>query len=534
MERGYFHKLLTILFVCFFHMSSYSKTLSNAEAEKALTEALKYYDQRIFSEAINEIEKLKNVKKFKALAYYWEGSAYYQLSDYYLAIESLEIAKKYKFKADNLYFMLGQSHYAMNHLSKARRYFGLSAKKGYKVPASLYYIAYSSKKMKQNSIAIKYFRKIEKLSDEVAGEFKQGARYMLAQIYRDESQKHPKKLKVIKKFVVPQYEKALDYDESGPLANKISTELEKIMIDNGLLVTKMYNGRPIPKKRWYSNINLAYKYDDNIVLQADQATSTAQNKDANLLTYGASLRHVGTIYNIAQVQPQVTFSRTYHTNRSDSNIYQNDTYSLTGALRTQWEHKLFNEFAATLIDFTYTYSARDVGANQNVRFFTRSLDFSIGEKLKLTKRGETTILVKRNHTYNVNPSSNSTSNTFTLNQTLGINGVILIPRFSATGLRNVNPFNDTDAFTFGSSLIFPNTLGFNLINFGLNATFTNTKEQKATRGTEKMYVPSFSLGKSFGKTFWTFSYTYTKNDSLDKQNQAYSKTLWSLQGMYSF
>lgn len=506
------------------------------QTDEQISDVLTAYKKGDYFSAKEKLIPLKQGEKTKALAYYWEGVIETKLQAFDKAIAAYEQAIKYNFDGKELYYEYAQALYASDRLDKAKMAFGKSVTNQYKIATSLYYIAYISQTKNELPIAIKYYKKIAQLPKDLKNNVEQSAMYQLGEIYNEEAKRHPDTKKMIQKFVLPQYEIALDVDTSSEIATEIEQKIYQLKADNQLMVTKMINGRPVPKKRYTLNFSLDSDYDSNVILEADEATTHATNKDSMVYKGTIFGKYQMTLLDIAMLNPEIRLSKTYHGNRNDSALYENDTYGLNPALRTSWEHTLFDKKASFLIDGEYSYSAKDYEAKKDLKFFNRSITFAAGEKLNFFDIGSSTLKYKRRHSYSYNPQNNSVTTTFNatqMAQTANGHTIVMIGNINFT--RNTNETNDTDNLNLIVNYIFPTWKFFEMPTLGMNYTITDTKLQTETRGTEQMFSPTISASKIFNKDYkFTGHIDYTKQTSKNKQANAYTKWVTGIQFAYNF
>ncbi len=501
-----------------------------------LTAALSAYKSGDYRTALKKISPLKKDKKTKILAYYWEGQIYSKLQEFDKAIKSYEKALSLGSKSQTIYYEYAQALYAADKLPKSRRAFGKSIKKKYKIGTSLYYIAYTSQLMSEDTLAIKYYKKIAKLPKHLQSETAQSAMYQLGELYYAQAKKHPKPRKMIKRFVIPQYELAVRTNETSPMVSDIKTRIYEIKKEYLFIVTKMINGRPVPRKFFTLNLALKSQYDSNVVLESDEATTKAENKSSLIHTGTLFTRYKKTLLNVAMISPELRIYKTMHGDRDNSVIFKNDLYAINPAIRSSWEHTIFDKRGSFLFDLEYSYNEKDFDGEKDIKFYNRALTFVMGEKLRIWDIGPSTLKLKKRHTYNYDPELDSVTTTISATQLMKTSsGHMIVMMANMNFLRNKNVSNDTDNLVLLANYIIPTWKNFVSPTFGIMHIMTDTKLQSESRGTEHMLVPSFSISKKMGKKLkMTWKSDYTKQTSKNKQANAYTKWTTGLEMAYNF
>src|SRR5690606_4082582 len=125
------------------------------------------------------------------------------------------------------YYEIAQAYYVSDKLIEARQQFRNSVKIGFKRAVSLYYMAFISQQIKDVKKAASYFNAIEKLPDDEKRDVIQAARMQLGDIYLAKVEQMPNSFKKVEEVVIPQYKKALAWDEDSSLAPEIREKIEK-------------------------------------------------------------------------------------------------------------------------------------------------------------------------------------------------------------------------------------------------------------------------------------------------------------------
>src|SRR5690606_9798762 len=109
------------------------------------------------------------------------------------------------------------------------------------------------------------------------------------------------------------------------------------------------------------------------------------------------------------------------------------------------------------------------------------------------------------------------------------NGTLLIGIVNFDFISVDDARNSTNAYLFRVDHLTPNFLAGFTLSAGFGLTLLDTKEQSATRGTEKTFNPSLKLIKKINNNIsMQITYDYTKNISEDKTSFDYVKHVTGL------
>jgi hypothetical protein len=239
--------------------------------------------------------------------------------------------------------------------------------------------------------------------------------------------------------------------------------------------------------------------------------------------------------NYLSIAPELRFNYTRYYNRV-SEIYRNDNYLIAPAVRSAYEHTLFNKAASTLFDYEFADSQRDVQAKQKLEFSSRSNTLMIGERFNYFTSGETTVRLRYRmfDSYLDGNDSKTTSLVIEQNKALAKNFMVFY--FSYDRLRANNDIFDTDSMTLRSDLILSQFRdAWAMPSIGLALTSTDPINNRSSRGRELLINPSLRLSRTLGKS-WRANLKgdYQQNQSKNKQSFAYKKTTYALELEYLF
>ncbi len=216
-------------------------------------------------------------------------------------------------------------------------------------------------------------------------------------------------------------------------------------------------------------------------------------------------------------------------------IYRNDNYLISPAIRTYYEHTLFKKAASTLFDIDHSYVERDVDAKKELKFASRSYGVMLGERFNFFDSGESIVRLKYRKFQSYNTNSDSNTKSLVYEQVKSFEKWILLFYSSYDMTRVENSIYDTNGLTVRGDFILPAVKNWFTPSIGLALTLTDPINNKAARGMEKLYNPSLRLARLFGKRIrGSFKIDYSKNDSKDTQNFAYKKTVYGFELEYLF
>ncbi len=497
--------------------------------KKQLAMATALYDRGAYNLAIEEVKKV-NARDLIAAKHYLLGIAYSKLMQFDLASKHLKQAIKYGTKQPEVYYELGQALYASNELEEARKIFSTSYKFKYKPLSSLYYIAYISQLLEEYKKAKQGYLKLVHEKD-INIELKQIARFQLAEVLTAINQKKNNKRSIVQKYILPQYKKALNIDKTSDLANDIRKRIAELKKQYRLDPNMMINGRTLPKKRTTIRLYQKMRYDDNVTLATDLPTTVGTNRDSFVTDSSLLLKYQLPLLNRFIIAPELRSNFTYYTDRTNSDIYQNDTISIAPALRFRLEHKLLHRPASLIFDIEHNVTERDREQKKEKIFFGRSTTMVLGEKFRFFSFGDTTFKLKfKTYTSYLN-SYDFDATTLQLTQVmLRKNGHLAIFLFISDFTRmKEDSTNDTDSYLFRTDYIIPHIfLDYNL-RLGCSITLLDTKALKDSRGVETTISPSIEISKDINKHV-AYSLTWDYSDkSSDQESYAYSKQVLTFQ-----
>jgi len=516
-----------------------------ASTDEQLKEIYKQYVTGHFQEAINQLENFKtNDKKLQGTRLYWQGLCYSRLQKFTDAIRLFAETKKLGFESEDLEYEYGQALYAMNQLDKSKEAFEKSAKLNFKKTTSYYYVGHISQIQEDFAGAKAAYEKILQEKD-AENSLVQFSRFQIAEVIlsiaeqKEEKKENKEEMpKIIQKYVLPQFEKALAINPDSQNASDIKRRIDEVKKQFGLDPNFMANGRQLSPKIWEVSVSQKVTYDNNITQATDLPTVKTTQKESFIFDTEAfaKTRWVGKRRFV--VSPEIRLTRTKYGDQKTTSVYTNDSYSYAPALRFRDEHKLFGQMASANFDLEYNYSKRDYLMIHETRYYGSAWTESFGEKFKLFSVGETTIKVKFKQYTGYASNLDSTSFTPSISQ------IIFLPTLKHLLLvlfqSDMTTVNDTTQSADNHLLRFDYIVPEFMNNFwslqgSFAVTFTDPKFGKETRGLEKTYNPGLKITRNISQELqFSLSHDYTKKTSLDTQAYVYTKNVTAFELRYAF
>jgi Tfp pilus assembly protein PilF len=532
--------LLSFLLIGIYSFSTKAKDTGhsdkkvNPEKELNLNHALKAFNKGDYSASLKILFSLSpEDTDDKAKINYWIGVNQNKLQLFSASAYHLSRAIHFGFDQEDIYYEYGQALYGSQELEKSRTAFLESIQKeDFKSLASTYYIAYISQLLEEFEMAKNYYRKVLQNSDRDLT-ITQSAKFQLAsvnllELEADKQTDFHKKSEIVRMDIIPQLNNSLFLWPESALAREIHQKIQELKKKYQLAPLTMANGRKIPDDPWNFKLSEKIEYDSNVVLEGDDFIRS--NQDTNIssfindteLNFG---RRFILFNRRVAIYPELLLTRKFHTERKNDAIFQNDSYTLTPTIRSVHEHTLYGKMASTLFDFDHIYTARDYQRNGDIIFYSRILNFSLGERAELWEIGESTIKFKYRIQSGYNQDIDYNLWGVYLNQNFVFENKHRLITILNIDVKNAERSIDSqNSFNLKGSYLIPRIdKGWIFLgNFGL--TITDTKEQKSKRGTEFKINPGIGLVKQLNNWLdFTFAYDFIKNTSDDTANYAYTK-----------
>lgn len=514
-------------------------------SEKNLANAFKFFKKGAYPEAISELSKIKRgSEKLLGTKFYLEGMCHNRSQRFDLAATSFKNALAYQNSSKDIYYEFGQALFANSDLEKARKIFLKSAKQDYKKPMSLYYVAHISQILEEHQVAKNTYFKLLKHQKELPNELKnlrlaQTAQFQLSEslLALAEAKNHITARNAADEKIIPLMEKSIAIMPKAPIVTDIEKRIKDIKKKYFLDPDLMKNGKILRRPRWKLSFSQEAAYDSNVTLATNQVITQQTLKDSYIHNSTLSSSYTGQLANRYILRPYFKLKNTTHGDRTNSTVFTNDSYKVSSGLKTSREHTLFGNKASLLLDLDYNYIAQDRDSVKERRYFSRDYTLTLGEKFKLFSFGNTGIKLKYQDYYGYLNNLNKRTKTIAIDQLyITKKGRILIFFFSGDFADHYNNItNSIDTLLFRVDWVAPNFWPDYTLNLAMSVTFTDTKLQQATRGTEKTYNPSIKITKKVNdKISLTAGYSYTRNESLDLANFDYKKHVTNFEFKYDF
>ncbi|MCP4912172.1 MAG: hypothetical protein GY909_03555 [Oligoflexia bacterium] len=478
--------------------------------------------------ALELIDKVKTSKSNKNSI---KGKIYLALQDYE---KSLSFFTRKDVTKDSKYFYeLGLCYYNLNELGEAktnlRRYVNSNKK-----DAEAYYLLGDILKLQGSPKTAKgYFNNVLKLNS-ANDQLKQASLFQLSEM-KEEMIRTKKGNKAQKRYalkqVIPNYQRALHYDEDSALASEIITRL------NSLSQKYRIAGQRVKRHSVWGNVKQEVGFDSNILLIPDDVTGAqAENKSGAVSKTSTSVSYAYRRKSF-EISPNINLGFDRFFDRSNTQIYKNDEYRINGGLKTSLNHKVSGKTAKLSLDLTYKLTEKDYLSQKDFLFYSRKYGVSLGEQFNLFKIGPSSVKVKYERTYLYSKLLDSSKYSLNISQVIKRkNGVTYISLIGYDQKKTRNELYNADSYYLTG--IYKNK---NLLTFSKNLTFKTgltmlfiDYENQSVRGLEKNLSPFVGIDKRLSKKlFLDGKYSFTKNLS-DEDNYDYSRHYVSLGISYKF
>ena len=359
-------------------LASLSFSAHANSAKQALTKAFKEFSTGSYGEALKILENVRTgTTKQMGSKFYLKGLAKTGFKDSMSAIPDFVSAIKFGEKSKDIFYEYSQALYANSELEKARKSFLRSYQSGFKTITSLYYAGHVSQLLEEHKKAKKYFEKILQEEKEDKN-MRQIARFQLSEslLSLSEDKSGSEVSRIVEEFILPQLKKARDEVEGTSVRTDIEARIREVQRRYGLDPNKFRNGKPIPKEKFKVGFTQKIQYDNNVTLADDQATVLTTRKDSYILdsTFRIGRPFLGV--DVLVFDADFAVSHIHHTNREDSTVFTNDSYSFDPSVASRIEYKIGKKTASTGLKYEYDYTARDKDANKSIVYYSRAQTWS--------------------------------------------------------------------------------------------------------------------------------------------------------------
>lgn len=514
-----------------------SAAIQDAAGKQIFKTAVELFSQGKYQSTVEELKSIETSSRsgqVLGLAAYWKGICFNRLQEFNEAVIHFDKALNYNFTPADLHYEYGQALFALDKLPEARLQFRESLKRKFKRGVSLYYIGYISKEMGEKNKAYTFLKSIHKLEEEEAREVRQAAEMQIGDIYLEQLEKRGDAFKSIDTYVIPQYKKAYDLDKDSALAPLIQEKIVKLQRKYDLVMFQLRNGRPTLVPPYLLRIAQEIGLDTNVLFSPAETTIEKSKQASPYSRTDIIGRYTFYVEDFFSISPEFRFNNTYYFNRVPE-IHTNDNYLMAPALRTSYEHTLWNKPASFLVDYEYSEARRDVSAKEKLEFNSRTHAVMIGERFNYFSSGESIVRLRYRKLDSYLNASDSTMTSLVFEHYKAFQLSTLLLYASYDRLRVENDIFDTDSLTVRGDLIFARVRDWFTPSIGLSLTSTDPINASETRGRELLINPNARISKSFKKNWRAnIKYDYQKNTSKDEDNFAYQKSIYAFELEYLF
>lgn len=511
--------------------------LSSVWGKEDLSEFYNLYKKGSYQEAQISLGKIPYNKSFEGTRHYLLALTYKYLQQHELAIPNFKKAIRLGKKSDDLFFEYGQSLYAMNELDAALRAFRISFKKGFKKPYSLYYIAHISELLEDHkAVKVNYVKIIK--DPEADTTMKQVAYLRLASLVYENTKNKFYAENYIADYVVPLLNSGMALDESSDTAKEMRTKYDEILLKHNMHPLLLENGRFLSRQGTNLFFTQEIQSDTNVALESDNPTESNTTTDTASLASNSeffySKRYIGGRHFVLTPEIRMTFA--HYFNRENSQVFQNDSYTIAPALRGSYNFSWNKKRAELLYEFDYNYTARDLYGIGERKFYGRTTMYSLGLRRKFFEEGDTTFKLRLRNLDSFFDDLSGPTTTLYLDQLyVRKNGHILLGLAIADLYRPENEFYATNSLLLRTDYLMPRLFHGVDLNLSGSLFFLDTMEQSATRGVERLLTLEGRLQKRLSKKVrLALGASYRQNTSADEVNYSYKRTIYSLEFRYSF
>lgn len=463
----------------------------------------------------------KKSQKVQGLIYYWKAMSYARMSDFEEAEKYFIQALELKYFTDNIYYEYGQVLYVANKYKRARIAFKKSVKANYKKAVSLYYIAFISQELKDYKKAVTFYNMIESTDADDRKDVIQAARMQVGDIYLKQIERQRDPFKGVEKYVIPQYKKALNWDEDSRLAEDIRLKIRDLQRKYELVLFRMRNGRPTAQPPYYVRANLLYGQNDNVTRTDETTKASLEKKDYSSPYYQAGFFGRYSFYpnSAFSYAPELDINYTKYTSDSTS-ILPFNTYYVKAALKMNYEHTYKNQPATTYIDFDYKYTADDADADEKFAESLKTYGVQISEQIPLWTGNPTTFRLRYEKNTAVEETASFNSLAFNLEQIMFV-GRTTLYWFNSYTVSNYAEAETSNSNVLTSRMDFIFPTFFNLFNPTLYASMTSSNYvNDSDKGTPSLTTYGINLNRPLGKHYYlTLDYSMASQTAdLDADN----------------
>ncbi len=519
-------------FLIFFFLIS----LSYAQEAKKLDAFYLQFRTGNYQTALQELELLEGDQKFEATLHYLKALTYKNMQQHPEAIPHFKKAIRLGKKSEDLFFEYGQSLFAVNELEKAKRAFRISFKKGFKRDISLYYLAHIGELLEDHqSVKTNYLKLLK--DDEADKDMQQIAYLRLAELIYNRAKDKFYVQNYIANYIVPLLDKGHEIDPDSNTAKDIESRYDEILLKHNMHPLLLENGRMLSRHANTITYTQQVQQDDNVTLISDAPAASVETTDiastiVNSEFYYAR-RFVGGRHFV--FTPELRLSHSEYLNDTNPEVYQNNSYGISPALRGSYNFSWNKKRAELLFELEHNYTARDKNQEGSRTFFGRSTTYTLGLRNKFFGNGDTTVKLRQRNLSSFSDAISGATTTLYLDQIfIRENGHIIVGLFITDLYRPNDENNATDSYLFRLDYLMPRLFWGIDFNWSASVTMLDTKLQEE-RGVERNMTLGLKIQRRF-TNHWRLGLTFnrTQNDSGDEINFSYTKTVTGLELRYSF
>lgn len=543
MSSKYAVILFVIMFIGIQSLYANAFKIKDPKAAAQVKTILEKFEAGEYKNTILELEHFettlrtsrKMTKNLQGLIYYWRAITYKRINEFPQALDYFRKAIGLNVDIADVYYEYAQTLYTSEELDKAAVAFRISAKKNYKRAVSLYYLAYIQQSLKNYKQALKAYKLIEKTKDPEKEEIIQAVQMQIGDIYYELAKNRRDAVAAMEDIVVPQYKRALAINAESNISDEIKKKILEIKRVFELVMFKLRNGRPTVQPPYFLRLSQGITHDSNVIFSPDDTANNTPTTSSMISRTDVMGRYTFYYKNYLAIAPELRGSYTRHFERTVPQIFANDNYGYTVALRTYYEVTRFNKPASWLFDYEYNYNARDVNQNKSLVFNSKAHVLMFGHRFNYFDRGESIVRYRLRNTTNQNDQVSSKTHSFTFEQSVFMAAGHTLLLFNSYDMLRANDSNnDNNTLTLRGDYIMPRWFDYATPTFALSTSIVDTMKQSSTRGTEILIAPSFRLTKTFKRKFRVnLKYEYSQNSS-DDPNFEYKKHVYGLDFEYLF
>lgn len=535
MKKHYFLQLfykLIFPILCILSFELYAQSPS-------LNEFDQFFKSGKYQKALNSLSSIDPNNFKPGEKSYYEGICHSKLQEYESAIKSFELAINEKNENRDLQYEYGQALYAANELKAARRAFKESAKLKFNESASIYYIAHISQILEEYEEAKTYYTELIK-NKEADVKIKQIARFQLSEtlllMMRERVKNRETLEKGVDKFILPLMKEAYEVDKSTQVSFEITQRIHELEKEFNLDPNLLKNGRRISPKRSSGYFLEKIKFDDNISLTNEENNISQSKKESYIFEFEAYTKHDFIFKKKIVTSPEIRANFSQNSDQDNSEVYQNDAFTINANLKNKYEHNVHALPASFLFDIEYGKIFKDWKQRHARESYADTLTFGIGEAFNYFSFGDTSFKFKWKNFYGENETISNHTISFSGDQTIILpNQHLLITLLQADFIDNFNnPSSSTNTYLMRIDYLISDLIPKYTLGLALATTITDTKEQKVSRGFESTINPSMDFSKEINNQMKiSINYDFTKNKS-KLSSYDYKKHVFSTELRYSF